>query len=1140
MRFKFLHMTPKSPMVASLMMAFLMLAVSSCTDDLLYDPTVIGEGEAAITADLNFYEISSRLESRAVAGGTPGNEIGAINSVCVLAYDLEGTLVKKYTKDDLEDYDYKPADNTSSPSDAINGGEHQAEAATGRATFKIGVTKVENRLPFGKYRIYAVANMGDLADYDLSTEEKLHSIRLKWDAGNIGANNQMFGYFTEHQATEHASEGFIGKELVINNTSVSLHSWVKRAVSKVTVAFDGRGLKENIWIFVKSVEIKDIPDSCYLADYNPGDPSKLAAGDRGVKLPLVTEGQKITYHDGDTYNADSWEEYISKGHPILGYDTEKAFDSSLSYEKRLAAQHTESVNALYFFENMQGKGEKGTESDKRQQVKDEHKNDHVTSYPEGIDTTTVAWKDAKPHGTYIEVKAYYRSLNPGDPGQGDIIYRFMLGKDVTLDYNAQRNYHYKLTLRFNGYANDVDWHIDYKKEDRKIQNPNPYYISYLYNHSMMLPLEIDAGSSTIKELKLEIMSNNWAPLNASGGVTETPKDNEYALFWKKMDNPTAYPYNGFLSLRATEQTVITQKPPFQINANESYYTTNKRGEISYTVFNESKGSIQEALEDGEMHVQFKNDDKGNHYVLNIPMWTRAKQLIKQTAYTGNNPYVAYQREAKVKVLAILEDGDTLTTGITTQNGSELNDHGTQSGEPISIRQVRRIVNPKGVYRRADNNNDFHVVLSILPSEESTTFKPLASEGPWRAYIIRDTERGGPEENPEGWNDATNGTIYLDGGEGTTTGSMVIKDKNGKSRTYQTIEGSTGSNMDFTIKFNGKTTSDDSPNHAIIRVEYHNYTCYHLIFVRQGYGADDLIEGGAKWMASNNVGSGEVAASPLDEGAMFRYGNWIGIKSSNNKNGFSPWINIDPNDFAKNAAGSTLLELTDGSKKAWADTDFEKVTYTVKENDTDVKYLYKDVCFSDQKDASLKVAEFKDYKALYDNSDIEQGYGVLYGDDSSATLTNLNDVYGYMADGDKAVNKGMRGCFVYNYRTGKNLFFPIGASGYGHRKDSQKDNAGNTYRGVLRYASSTRWGYFPSGKLGDGKVYPVGIDACPLFFDIFRRPGAIYWFERPTTDDLEAGFLVGWDFNYFSFDFFPLSEGNVANGADACFVRSIKL
>ena len=30
---------------------------------------------------------------------------------------------------------------------------------------------------------------------------------------------------------------------------------------------------------------------------------------------------------------------------------------------------------------------------------------------------------------------------------------------------------------------------------------------------------------------------------------------------------------------------------------------------------------------------------------------------------------------------------------------------------------------------------------------------------------------------------------------------------------------------------------------------------------------------------------------------------------------------------------------------------------------------------------------------------------------------------------------MRGCFAYNSDTGKNLFFPIGASGYGHRKQS---------------------------------------------------------------------------------------------------------
>ena len=33
-------------------------------------------------------------------------------------------------------------------------------------------------------------------------------------------------------------------------------------------------------------------------------------------------------------------------------------------------------------------------------------------------------------------------------------------RDVTTDYNATRNTHYKLTLKFKGYGNDADWHIE--------------------------------------------------------------------------------------------------------------------------------------------------------------------------------------------------------------------------------------------------------------------------------------------------------------------------------------------------------------------------------------------------------------------------------------------------------------------------------------------------------------------------------------------------------------------------------------------------------------------------------------------------------------------------------------------------------
>ena len=115
-------------------------------------------------------------------------------------------------------------------------------------------------------------------------------------------------------------------------------------------------------------------------------------------------------------------------------------------------------------------------------------NQHI-SFPDGNDPDDPGYRDGKPCGTYIEVEGFYISNTAENPGKGAIFYRFMLGKNADDDYNAERNFHYKLTMRFQGSANDVDWHIDYQ-EDPGIYVPNPYYISYLYDHSMMLPVKI--------------------------------------------------------------------------------------------------------------------------------------------------------------------------------------------------------------------------------------------------------------------------------------------------------------------------------------------------------------------------------------------------------------------------------------------------------------------------------------------------------------------------------------------------------------------------------------------------------------------------------------------------------------------------
>lgn len=110
-----------------------------------------------------------------------------------------------------------------------------------------------------------------------------------------------------------------------------------------------------------------------------------------------------------------------------------------------------------------------------------------------------------------------------------------------------------------------------------------------------------------------------------------------------------------------------------------------------------------------------------------------------------------------------------------------------------------------------------------------------------------------------------------------------------------------------------------------------------------------------------------------------------------------------------------------------------------------------------------------------------------------------------------------------------MFFPIGASGYGHRRT--KEN------GTLRY-SCGRIERYPDTKNTE-------LINRPLFYDLYMRPGAIYWLDRFKADALSndgsKGPAIGWDFNYFTFDFNHIIESNIfSNGkSDACFIRCVE-
>ncbi len=1023
------------------LLCMLFICFTACEDEPLGGKDDFTPGaESVVTATVVFKPLVPALNG---ASRAAGNVIKEISSLWMLLYSEDGKLVKDYK---IENFTTKSVGRE----DLATGGPY-AESATSRASFKLVV-------PQGRYYIYAVANL-DLKSYEdeIQSLDGLKGISFKWVAERVASNSQMFGHFSGDEGI-HATA-----EPVLINKDMTLHAWVRRAASKVTVAYDGTNLNENVYIYLKSVQIKDIPAACFLGKENAPDITK-------DKAALVKNGELIDYSEGNTTYNSNYKARITKGTPKF---------SSADPDKQETDPHGETVDALYFFENMQGKGELGTESDKRQDVSG---NNSSVSYPTGGKEDDKAYKDAKPSGTYIEVQAYYVSANEERVGSGDIIYRFMLGKDVTIDYDAERNYHYKLTLKFNKFANDVDWHIDYEEEVPGIEVPQPYYISYLYNRTMDFPLKINTAGAKLLSLDARIVFNNWAPEGAS--TLDYAKQYDYAV----TSSAENAPWNGFLSLRKTTARVLTVDEKQASEAfgveyvgiadkdvgNKYYYESKKRGERSYSIIEGQTDYVDNT--NGDYTIRPTEGDKTVN--VKIPLYTRAKQMISTTAYTGNNPYVAYQRRAEVEFTAKIKFDD--------ERGEKI------LKDTAKIFQVRRVVNPKGIYRSADNTSSFQVKLMRLPKEEATEFEVFPSEGPWRAYIPQEVD-GVPFEGDD--------FITLNGGQEAT--------------------GKTGSPIEFTVKFKGKLNKGEA-RHTVIRVDYHNYTCQHLIFVTQGDAPVQLVSNGAKWHTRNLVSETLEAANPLDEGSLFRFGNLEQpIASSNQKNSRSPWINVKRGDF-KNAKDSLFTIVGSDTKLKWG---------TIGSGTSDTFPTWKV-----NLENGGRIAKYEDYKALFDAANIQQGYGVLYGDEASETQTSIQDVYEYRvgADGQRTGGYGMRGCFVYNKSNGKHVFFPIGASGYGHRRNYDYEPWGGTpfdantnLRGVLRY-SSGRIDYYPNPKNN------------PLFYDLFRRPGAVYWLNNK----VDPGSIVAWDINYFTFDFNSLDHANVfpkgGDGkSDACFIRCVE-
>ena len=142
------------------------------------------------------------------------------------------------------------------------------------------------------------------------------------------------------------------------------------------------------------------------------------------------------------------------------------------------------------------------------------------------------------------MNGYYRCIASNEHlGAGPIKFRFMLGKDIKTDYNAERNTHYKLTLKFKGYGNDADWHIEYK-EPPGIYVTTPQYISYLYNKDMNATVKVVGEMKKGYKLVAKILAKNTKSYGIAGRPSgeDDEVDPEFTG-WKPWGNgTTAFPW----------------------------------------------------------------------------------------------------------------------------------------------------------------------------------------------------------------------------------------------------------------------------------------------------------------------------------------------------------------------------------------------------------------------------------------------------------------------------------------------------------------------------------------------------------------------------------------------------------------------
>lgn len=1151
-----------------------LLLLTSCEDRFPINNYVIGDGEAKVTATVSFQPLMEALgeESRATAG----NVMSTVDNMAVAIYDSEQSLIKLYN---LSAGDFtKVEDNTDHPTD-WNENDVPAEAKTARYTFSL-----PEPLKFGKYYMYVAANVGTITEEQAETPEKLRNIEVSWNSENVAANKQMFGYFVtgdngaSSPVTPEGSEYpvYAAPQIVINTPQTNLHAWVRRLASKVTICFNGSQLKENVFIYIHKVTIKQIAPKARLGNTAP--------------LAGTTVADTLNYLDGASiYYSHSKGPSDKDEHPDVGQylnwleiNKNSGISGAVTKNDNDTKTHSESDLALFFYENMQGDYADAPDKNKYDKKQDP-KATGIFSKP-GVDD----YKDNVPCGTYIEVEGYYINNNPSELTNGEIKYRFMLGQDVDYNYNCERNQHYKLTMNFIGSANQVDWHIEYVEEKPETFAPPQFFVPYIYNRRVELPVRLVGNPVRVT---VQIVENNWAPYDS----TKTDSVPEATLgsllgngIHKFAWNKAVYENKSWLNWTGAAP------PPTYNGLTGSYYGL--RAGQDFGLF--TKDKVAKFVKAGEPALPDEVTDdkiyKNNPYFTGgrdiTPIWAGFLALQAPTGYTGANQTLPagiintpdidfYSKQETVEAMRsyFIGEGGSVEKNSIPQHmvvyGDGKNivntvyDAGTQNECKITpnpdgksrTMYIPLFTRPKaiGYISGFSGNNPYEyfprkatlritseyittgnarkvVVNEVRVIQERRIVNPKAiwrSAGNNQSFHVvlklqpsPTTESFSPVVSKGEWE------AYITAGNGSDdpVSNPYFSVSGGEWQRDNKVGGSTGSVIDFTVNFPG-TVSKDNPQFAKLMVKYHSGSCSHLIFLRRGIEQPiAIIDGEAKWSSysvyslnkntTTNAVTGTLTDSPMAMGSFFRLNNYNqGILASNNIN-YGVLVPIN----------NVSLNLANGETATW--NNCKGTTW----KRGDALITWSDFTVGTTR---YRLPEYNDFNAFVKTeNNCYMAYGVLYGDESDTVADNELEAFRFGHKEGAKVGKGMRGVVVYNVNSNRNIFFPVGAFAVGRRTNSNVGNDNN--KGYLRY------GAVPAELIADWtpptNSNPLAYNQYrPICYNLPASPGALYWIKTQAKNNFGQDNYVAWDMNYFDMSFNGQDYGATnQDGGDAMPMKPI--